>query len=145
MEISKTGHNVATAIFQKGCQIQYRRILINTACRAIIMVCHCMFQETPISNIQLFGSMAFISAIFKDGGRQYKCPHISKTMSPRAILLTLLHSLVDSYIKYVFVTFNNITIRAIFKDGVCQSPFCPYLRNTVFGSIFLHILSAPCR
>ena len=32
----------------------------------------------------------------------------------------------------LFVIFNNITIRAIFKDGVCQSPLCPYLRNTVF-------------
>ena len=47
MEISKTGHNVATAIFQNGCQIQYPRILINTACRSIIVVCQFMFQETP--------------------------------------------------------------------------------------------------
>ena len=45
--------------------------------------------------------MAFISAIFKDGGRQYKCPNISKTTTPRAILLTLLDSSVDSDIKYV--------------------------------------------
>ena len=45
--------------------------------------------------------MAFISAIFEDGGRQYKYPNISKTTSARAILLTLLHSLMDSDIKYV--------------------------------------------
>ena len=45
--------------------------------------------------------MVFISAISKDGGRQYKCPNISKTTSARAILLTLLNSLVDSDIKYV--------------------------------------------
>ena len=45
----------------------------------------------------------------------------------------------------LFVTFNNITIRAIFKDGVCQSSLCPYLRNTIFRSTFHHILSASCR
>ena len=44
---------------------------------------------------------AFISAIIKDGGRQYKCPHVSNTAPPRAIVLTLLDSLVDSDIKYV--------------------------------------------
>ena len=42
------------------------------------------------------------------------------------------------------VTFNNITICAICKDGVCQSPLCPYLRNTGFRSIYHHILSASC-
>ena len=45
----------------------------------------------------------------------------------------------------LFDTFNNITIYAIFKDGVSQSPLCPYLRNTVFRSIYHHILSASCR
>ena len=44
---------------------------------------------------------AFISAIYKDGGRQYKCSHISNNTLPRAILLTLLDSNVDSDIKYV--------------------------------------------
>ena len=65
---------------------------------------------------------------------------ISQKLRHLEQLLTLLHSLVDSDIKYVFVTFNNITIHAIFKDGVCQSPLCPYLRNTVLRSIFHHIL-----
>ena len=37
------GHNVATAIFQNGCQIQYPPILVNTACRAIIVVCESIF------------------------------------------------------------------------------------------------------
>ena len=37
----------------------------------------------------------------KDGGRQYKCHHISNSTSPKAILLTLLDSLVDSDIKTV--------------------------------------------
>ena len=37
------GHNVATAIFQNGCQIQYPPILTNTACRAIIVVCESIF------------------------------------------------------------------------------------------------------
>ena len=45
--------------------------------------------------------MAFISAIFKDGGRQYKSPNISTTTSPRAIVLMLLDSVVDSDIKHV--------------------------------------------
>ena len=90
------GHNVATAIFQNGCQIQYPPILINTACRAIIVVCESIFQ---IYNY--LATPAFTSAIFKDGGRQYKCPHVSNTASPRAILLTLLDSLVDSDIKYI--------------------------------------------
>ena len=38
----------------------------------------------------------------------------------------------------LFVTFNTITIRAIFKDGVWQSLLFPYLRNTVFRSIYHH-------
>ena len=37
------GHNVATAIFQNGCQIQYPPILINTACGAIIVICESIF------------------------------------------------------------------------------------------------------
>ena len=45
--------------------------------------------------------LAFISAFLKFGGRQYKCPHMSHITSARAILLTLLDSLVDSDIKYV--------------------------------------------
>ena len=45
----------------------------------------------------------------------------------------------------LFVIFNNITIRAILKDGVCQSLLFPYLRNKVIRSIFHHILSASYR
>ena len=78
-------------------RIPYPRILINTACRAIIMVHECMFMGLRFQIYNYLAPPAFISAIFKDGGRQYKCPHISNTTSPRAILLTLL----DSDMKYV--------------------------------------------
>ena len=38
----------------------------------------------------------FISAIFKDGDRQYNCPHIATTMPHTAIMFRLLDSAVDS-------------------------------------------------
>ena len=41
----------------------------------------------------------FILAIFKDGGLQYKCHHISKTTSPREIMLMLLDTVMDSDIS----------------------------------------------
>ena len=77
VEILQTGHNVATAIFQNGCQIQYPRILINTACKALVVVCECMLQGPRFQMCNYLASQAFISAIFKDAVRQYKCPHIS--------------------------------------------------------------------
>ena len=48
-----------------------------------------------------FAPSAFISAIFKDIGRQYKCYNISNSASPRAIILTNLDSIVDSDTNHV--------------------------------------------
>ena len=78
----------------------------------------------------------------KIGARQYKCLPISNTSSRRAMLLTLLNRLVDS-------DFNNyhITIRTILKheSGICRCLLFPYLRNTLFRSIYHHMLSASYR
>ena len=101
LDISKTGHNVATAIFQNGFKFQYPRILINMTCRAINVDASVGFTAHRFQIYNHFAPPAFISAIFKDGDRYYKRPHISNTTYHRAILLTLLDSLVDSDITYV--------------------------------------------
>ena len=61
---------------------------------------------------------AFASAIFKDGGRQYKCHNISKTTSHRTVMLMTLDSLVDSDVRHIHLTFIYIHVCANFKDGV---------------------------
>ena len=54
--------------------------------------------------------------MFKDGGRQDKCHHISKTVSHRAILLTLLDSLVDSDVNGSIVDLHQtLNYRHSFK------------------------------
>ena len=51
------------------------------------MVCeYICFRVFLFQIYNLFAPPAFISAIFKDGGRQYKCYNISNTTSPRAII-----------------------------------------------------------
>ena len=51
-------------------------------------------------DFNFFSPLAFISAILKYGGRQYKCYHISNN---RAIMFTLLDSVVDSDIVNIIL------------------------------------------
>ena len=76
------------------------------------MVRECMFEGIPMSRVNIiFDSPAFISAICKDGGQQYKCHHISQIAPPITIMFTLLDCLVHSDFK------NNI-FRIIGRDCI---------------------------
>jgi len=87
VEFSKTGHKIATAIFQNSCQINKYIMQSNNYG---IRIC-----VSGDSNIKYPFLLTLISAVLKDGNSH----HIAKTTLLRAIMFTLLDSLLDSDIK----------------------------------------------
>ena len=103
----ETGYNVAAAIFQNGYQMQYPVILINTSCRAIIVVCVCVSHGTPISNIQFIDSYDIYFRNLKE--MVVVNTNVTKSQILRWIAWWIAIS------KLLYLTFNNITFRATFK------------------------------
>ena len=73
-----------------------------------------------------------ISAIFKDGTRQSLLFHILKNTQPRATKLMSKYIFFYATISDVLIlTFVDIQISAILKDGARQSVLSAYLKNYI--------------
>ena len=107
--------------------MKFHHIVITVTHRAIIVMSGFRGQRFQIF---YFGtSPTFTSAILLDDGRQYKCHYILETTSHTTIICMHLLYLWAAISNMFDLTFADIHISAIYKDGASKKHIISYLKN----------------
>ena len=104
------------------------------------------FRGREFQILHFWTPRIYTSAIYKDGGRQDKCHHISKTISHRVILLPLLDSMVDSNVNGSITDLHQpLNYRHLSKMAPVKPLYFRNSRNTLFNSLYHRFLGASYR